>query len=148
LGWLQAHANIIKRIIGAGVLDSGGGMNPFTSAIIRGAIEAGELEQHIGGLRLRYRKQLSAMVEALRLHLPEVVYQIPKGGYFIWLRLPEHINAGELRQQAKSFKVGFRQGALFSSTNEAQSCIRLCFARYDEAQIKQGVLRLQECLNA
>jgi len=148
LGWIQAHANIIKRILASGVLDSGGGMNPFTSAIIRGAIEAGDLEKHIEKLKLRYQNQLSAMVEALRLHLPNILYQVPNGGYFIWLCLPEHINASELRKQAKTFNVDFRQGTLFSSTKGAQSSIRLCFARYNEAQIKTGILRLKECLGA
>jgi len=93
-----------------------------------------------------YKNQLSAMNEALRLHIPEISYQIPKGGYFIWLRLPQHINAKELRQRAKSFHVDFRQGALFSSTSAAQNCMRLCFAHYDESHIEQGILRLKECL--
>ena len=146
LGWIQAHAKIIKRLVTSGLLDSGGGMNPFTSAIIRGVIESGDQEKNIGRLKLKYQNQLSAMDEALRLHIPETVYQIPQGGYFIWLRLPEQINTIELRQQAKSFHVDFRQGALFSSTGAARNCIRLCFAHYDEAHIEQGVVRLKECL--
>src|SRR5262249_25197513 len=73
LGWLHAHPNQIKRLTGSGLLDSGGGMNPFTSAIIRGVIESGDLEKNIGRLRLVYQKQASAMNEALRRHIPEAV---------------------------------------------------------------------------
>ena len=146
LGWIQAHDKVIKRLVTSGLLDSGGGMNPFTSAIVRGVIEAGDLEKNIGSLRLRYQSQLSAMDEALRLHLPEIVYQVPTGGYFLWLRLPENIKAVELRPRAKSLGVDFRQGNLFSSTGTTQNYIRLCFAHYDEAHIEQGIVRLKECL--
>ena len=113
LGWIQAHPNKIKRLVTSGLLDSGGGMNPFTSGIIRGMIESGDLEKNIGRLRYLYQNQLSAMDEALRLHLPDVAYQIPKGGYFFWLRFPKTMNIIELRKQAKPFKVDFRQGTLF-----------------------------------
>jgi DNA-binding transcriptional MocR family regulator len=86
------------------------------------------------------------MNEALRLHVPGAVYQVPKGGYFLWLRLPENIKAIGLRPRARSLGVDFRQGNLFSSTGAAQNYIRLCFAHYAEADIEQGILRLKECL--
>jgi len=146
LGWIQAHSNIIKRLVTCGLLDSGGGMNPFTSAMIRGVIESGDLEKHIGELRNIYQNQLSAMDEALSLHLSQLVYQIPKGGFFLWLRLPEHIQAKELRQHAQAFKIDFRQGTIFSINGRSQNFIRFCFAHYNEALIKQGILRLRECL--
>ena len=82
----------------------------------------------------------------LRQHFPNITYTTPKGGYFFWLRLPRQMNAIELRQQAKAFKVDFRQGSLFSSIGGSQNYIRLCFAHYDEEHIEEGILRLKECL--
>lgn len=146
LGWIQAHPKIIKRLVTSGLLDSGGGMNPFTSAIVRGLIESGDLEKHIQYLIRTYRPRLQIMDSLLRQHVADITYTVPKGGYFFWLRLPEHINAAELRQRAKACHVDFRQGALFSATGAAQNYIRLCFAHYDEAHIEQGILRLKECL--
>jgi len=58
----------------------------------------------------------------------------------------EQVNAVELRQQAKSFHVDFRQGTLFAPTGKVHNYIRLCFAYYDEANIKAGVLHLKACL--
>jgi DNA-binding transcriptional MocR family regulator len=146
LGWVQAHPKIIKRFIVCGLLDSGGGMNPFTSAMIRDVIESGGLEKHIGRLRHIYQDQASAMAEALRLHLPEAVYNIPQGGYFFWLRLPNQINTRELRKQASVFKVDFRPGALFSSRNGLENYMRLCFVHYEKDEIKEGVWRLKQSL--
>ena len=69
LGWMQAHPNKIKRLVTSGLLDSGGGLNPFTSAIVRDLIEAGDLEQNIARLIAAYRSRLIAMEAALRREL-------------------------------------------------------------------------------
>src|SRR5215207_3995448 len=148
LGWIQAQPQRIKRLVTSGLLDSGGGMNPFTSAIVRSAVECGDLEKHVHSLKETYRPRLQKMDLLLRQHLTDLTYTIPKGGYFFWLRLPKQINATELRRRAKAFKVDFRQGAIFSSTGGSQNCIRLCFAHYDEEHIEEGILRLKECLEA
>ena len=146
LGWLQAQPDIIKRFAACGLLDSGGGMNPFTSAMVRGVIESGGLENNIGTLRHIYKNQVAAMDEALRLHLPDAVYKVPQGGYFFWVCLNDHVNASELRKKGSTFKVDFRPGTLFSSRNGLENYMRLCFIHYQEDEIKEGVLRLKECL--
>ncbi|HVF25202.1 MAG TPA: PLP-dependent aminotransferase family protein [Anaerolineales bacterium] len=146
LGWIQAQPQRIKRLATSGLLDSGGGMNPFTSAIIRSVIECGDLEKHVKSLIETYRPRLQKIDMCLTQHLPEITYTVPKGGYFFWLRLPGQIDATELRQQAKTFNVDFRQGGLFSCIGGAKNNIRLCFAHYDEAHIEEGILRLKACL--
>ena len=146
LGWLQAHPTIIKRLVTSGLLDSGGGMNPFTSAIIRSVVESGDLEKHVHGLVETYHARLQKMTSMLEEHLKMVTYHVPNGGYFIWLRFPEQVNTQDLRQLAKPFQVDFRHGALFSSTGGSQNYARLCFAHYDEVQIEEGILRMKKFL--
>jgi len=148
LGWMQAHANVIKRFANSGLIDSGGGLNPFTSAILRGVIESGGLGKNIGELKVFYRDQIQAMDEALRRHLPEARYAIPHGGYFFWLQFPSQVDVGELRKKASAFKVDFRQGALFSSNGGLKNFMRLCFVYYDAEKIKEGIARISECLRA
>jgi len=147
LGWMQAHADTIKRFALSGLLDSGGGLNPFTSAILRRVIESGGLADNIRTLKHRYQVQLSAMDAALRRHLPEVKYAVPLGGYFFWLRFPDSVDVGELRKQAPAFKVDFRQGALFSSRGGLKNHMRLCFVYYEADLIEEGVRRLRQCLD-
>ena len=146
LGWLQAHPKIIKRFITCGLLDSGGGLNPFTSAIICDVLESGGLENHIHKLKETYRARSIVLDATLRQHLPDLRYQTPRGGYFLWLRLPDHINAKVLRKKAAAFQVDFRPGTLFSSRNGLENYMRLCFIHYEEEQIKEGVLRLKASL--
>jgi DNA-binding transcriptional MocR family regulator len=146
LGWLQAHPEKIRRFNTCGLLDSSGGLNPFTSAIVREVIRSGGLETNIHKLTNTYRSRLDVMNTALREHLPNVQYSVPGGGYFFWLRLPEKTDARDLRKTAQSFKVDFRPGTLFSSRDGLKDQIRLCFVHYEEDKIEEGILRLMQCL--
>ncbi|MCC6499155.1 MAG: PLP-dependent aminotransferase family protein [Anaerolineales bacterium] len=148
LGWMQAHANILNRFANSGLMDSGGGLNPFTSAALRGAVASGGLEANIGKLRLRYANQIAVMDEALHRHLPQAKYILPHGGYFFWLEFPEAVDVSELRKRASNFKVDFRPGALFSSKSEMKNFMRLCFVYYEAEQIEEGVKRIAVCLNS
>jgi 2-aminoadipate transaminase len=146
LGWMQTHSSIIKRILASGMLDSGGGMNPFTSAVVRNVIESGGLEKNIEVLIQTYRMRVKAMDELFRQHLPQAEYSAPHGGYFFWVRLPG-IDVQELRKNAQPYQVGLRQGALFSSQNGLKDYMRLSISYYDVDQIEQGLVRLSECVN-
>ncbi len=148
LGWIQTHPRNIQRLIASGLLDSGGGMNPFASAVVRGVIESGDLDNHIQNLINTYHPRLLKMDSLLRDYLPDLTYATPRGGYFFWLRLPEGMDATQLREKAKLYNVGVRQGALFSCDNGLRNYIRLCFAYYDEAQIEEGILRLRKCFKS
>ncbi len=146
LGWIQTNAEKIKRLVGCGLLDSGGGMNPFTSAIVRFIIETGNLDQNITKLSSIYQSRLAVMDTGLRQYLPDCVYTTPQGGYFFWVRLPGGVMALDLQEKAKAFKVGFRPGVRFSSAGDFQDYIRLSYAFYEPEQIQEGLRRLQRCL--
>lgn len=148
LGWIHAHAEVVNRFAASGLLDSGGGLNPFTSAVVRGVVESGGLESNIGRLKQKYANQIAVMDEALRRHLPQVKYAVPHGGYFFWLQFPEGMDMTELRKRASAFKVDFRPGALFSSNDGLKNFMRLCFVYYEAEQIEEGIKRIAACLNS
>jgi DNA-binding transcriptional MocR family regulator len=147
LGWIQANGEIIHRFVKSGLLDSGGGMNPFTSAIVCRVLENGTLDQNIARLIATYRARIAVMDAALRRHLPDMEYTLPQGGYFFWIRLPNKNNASALQQRAEIFKVGFRPGVLFSCQGGMQNYIRLSYVFYEPDELEQGVLRLKQSLD-
>ncbi|HLO29848.1 MAG TPA: PLP-dependent aminotransferase family protein [Anaerolineales bacterium] len=148
LGWIQAHPETIKRLVMSGLLDSGGGLNPFTSAIVRWMIQSGDLEKNVDKLVQIYGSRRNAMDSALQEHLPELEYSAPQGGFFFWARLPEMLDATELRKRARTFRVDFRPGTLFSSRGGLKDYMRLCCVHYQAEEIEQGILRLKECLES
>jgi DNA-binding transcriptional MocR family regulator len=87
------------------------------------------------------------MVAALREHMPEwVEYDVPSGGYFVWLRLPAGTDGAALRAIAKQHGVDVRHGAQFSPTGALGNHLRLSYAYYDDAEIVEGVARLGRAL--
>ena len=146
LGWIQAHSKTIQRLVGCGLLDSGGGMNPFTSAIVRSAIESGGLEQNISKLIDVYSARVAVMDTALKNNIPQAQYACPHGGFFFWLRLPG-VDTLALQRKAEVFKVNFRPGVRFSSRGGMHEYLRLGISFYESGEIEQGVRRLKQCLD-
>jgi len=146
LGWLQSNSETIQRFVTSGLLDSGGGLNPFTSAIVRFAVESGGLAANIQRLKTEYGSRIMEMDKSLHRHLPMAEYVSPQGGYFFWLRLP-NVDTIELQKKARSFKVGFNSGVRFSSQERLKDFIRLSFVNYSPEEIEKGIMRIAESLD-
>jgi DNA-binding transcriptional MocR family regulator len=145
LGWVQAAPRHIQRLVASGLLDSGGGLNPFTSALVRVVLEEGWGDEYLERLHTTYRQRIRALHAALQTQLGSVVtYAAPTGGYFFWLRLPETVDGEALLQHAAAHKVSFRPGVRFSGQGGLRHYIRLSFAYYEDAQLAEGVRRLRE----
>ena len=141
LGWIQSNPEAVRRFMQSGLLDSGGGLNPFTSAIVRYTIESGGLTKNIEKLKAEYASRVSEMNKIIQRFLPMAEYDPPEGGYFFWLRLPG-MDTVKLREKAPSFKVGFHAGRRFSGLNALQEYMRLSYVNYDSAEIEKGLGRL------
>jgi len=146
LGWIQTDPARVRTFVECGLVNSGGGLNPFTSAIILKLIETHELKENIQKLCSIYRTRAAAMDAALRAHLPGVSYETPRGGYFFWIQLPNGLDARGLMKRAERCQVSFRPGVLFSSQGGLRDFARLCFAFYEADQLTEGVERLQRAL--
>lgn len=63
--------------------EQGCGLNPFTSALVRGALESGLQVEHLERLRAIYRERMVAMRSVLSRELPGLLrFNEPRGGFF------------------------------------------------------------------
>jgi 2-aminoadipate transaminase len=145
LGWIQAHESVMRRLAVCGLLDSGGGMNPLMSTLVRDVIESGGLTENITALRSEYASRMQALNAALGSSLPEAEYELPQGGFFFWVRLAG-VDTELLRHKAQATRVDFRPGILFSSQQGMQERMRLSFSYYAPERLEEGVKRLAGCL--
>ncbi len=147
LGWIQAAPELIRQLTASALLKSGGGMNPFTSAIVQSMIELGSQQRHLERLIAVYSQRATNLVTALRDFLPDsVVFEEPRGGFFLWMQLPEGMNAQTLRKAAKTQWVNFQPGNNFSATGELINFIRLCFVYYSSEKLREGIKRLGQVM--
>lgn len=141
LGWVQGHESHLRVMVNSGVLDSGGGLNPFTGAMVQSALELNLLAPWIDNLRAIYAARSRSLADAVRQYLPEAEFTVPGGGYFLWLRLPG-VDALRLKSIADEAQVGFRAGIHFAPASEMIDYLRLCHAFYTEEELAEGVERL------
>jgi DNA-binding transcriptional MocR family regulator len=84
------------------------------------------------------------MLAAIGRHLPNnVTFDIPKGGLFLWLRLPNNISADELLPVVCEEGVAFAPGSIFfTDDGNGKEWIRLNFSAQPVEDIEEGIKRL------
>ncbi len=143
LGWIQAGPTLLERLIHGGVLNSGGGLNPFTSSMVRSVLELGLQTEHLNHLKTVYQQRSTTLSTALRKYLPNLIsFDEAEGGFFIWLRFPDDVDTQLLLPAAQQEQVGFQPGIKFSSCQESKNYARLSFTYYAEEQLTIGAQRL------
>jgi 2-aminoadipate transaminase len=105
------------------------------------------LDQHVETLTRVYRSRRDAMHQALTAHLPAgSSWNIPDGGLFFWVRLPEEIDTQKLLTLAAERQVVFVPGAPFWVGQPVKNTMRLNFSNAAEERIREGARRLGEAI--
>jgi 2-aminoadipate transaminase len=102
-------------------------------------LRRGLLEPNLERVRPLLAARRDAMLEALRDALPDASWSRPEGGYFIWLELPTHVDAGALLGRAEAAGVTFVKGGDFGGPPNSA---RLAFSFVTPDEIHEGVRRL------
>ncbi len=101
----------MRRCADSGLLDSGGGASHFAAHVVAAFMELGGFDAHVEMLRAAYRARRDILCDALARHLPDgCQWQAPGGGFFVWVRLPEGMDAAALLPQAEAAGVSYVPG--------------------------------------
>jgi 2-aminoadipate transaminase len=102
--------------------------------------------EHVPVLRRALRKKLTTMTDALAEQFGTAAeFDDPKGGIFLWVKLPDKVDSLKLYQAALAAGVAINPGPEWS-TDKAHSIsrIRLCFASPSHDEIRAGIAVLAE----
>lgn len=95
-----------------------------------------------------YKNRRDVMLNGIRTHFPEGIrFSVPKGGMFIWVELPNHMNAGSLLEKAIEQGVAFVPGAAFHPNGGGENTLRLNFTNMDEEKISEGIEKLGKIIS-
>ncbi len=145
LGWIQTSPKVLEKLTKYGVIASGGGLNPFTSVVVKSVLELGLQTNYLTHLKRLYGERSSTLVRAVHEHLPKLKIADVQGGYFVWLRLPG-VDTSKLLTRASSHKVAFQPGRRFSGQGELKEYLRVCFAYYSPEALREGIKRFKEIM--
>ena len=119
----------------------------FTQVIADKFLQSGVAERYIEKVRLEYKKRAEAMIDALHQHLPEVVtFTAPRGGFYIWLELPETVDSTEILKKAIDKGVVFVSGKTFDPHGVANNFIRLSYCNTSVEKINKGIPLVVEAI--
>ena len=98
-------------------------------------------ESHVDELSRQLKDKLDTMVEAVEREFGTAVEPWPpKGGIFLWLKLPDQVDVRKLVQPALKAGVAFNPGPEWAVDGEAsKSRLRLCFGLTTKEEIREGV---------
>lgn len=150
VGWLLGSQDAIQRCINCGTTQMGGGANPFTSRIIAEYCQQGHWSSHIANLRSLYKIRRDVALSALSRSMPaQVEWTHPRGGFFIWLSLPQHIFAQDVKRQALQSGVSLAAGeGFFVHPAQGQHNLRLAFSYAKPDDIEAAIRILAQVIAA
>lgn len=94
-----------------------------------------------------YKERCLAMIGELEAHAPqEVRFTRPRGGMFVWLKLPEDIDSHKLLTRCLAHNVAFVPGDAFYSVTKRHNMVRINFSNLPTETIKYGVRILCEAI--
>jgi 2-aminoadipate transaminase len=101
---------------------------------------------HVPKLTRGLRAKLDTLMEALNEQFGTAAeFEAPKGGIFLWVKLPDRVDTLKLYQAALAAGVSINPGPEWSTNKaHAYSRLRLCFASPSHEQIREGIAVLAE----
>ena len=112
----------------------------LTQMVVHEVVKDGFLDQHIPTIRQLYGDQCQVMLDAMQEHFPAgVSWTKPEGGMFIWVTLPQQIDAMKLLEQSLAARVAFVPGAPFYANDPATNTLRLSFVTVPPERIREGI---------
>jgi 2-aminoadipate transaminase len=144
LGWVVAPREVIQRLVMA---KQGTDLHTstFDQMVAFEVARDGFLDEHVRRLCEVYGRRRNVMLDALARHLPPetgVRWTRPQGGLFLWVTLPQELDASLLLEAAVEQKVAFVPGVCFHPDGSGANTMRLNFSNASEEMIEEGILRL------
>ncbi len=118
----------------------------FNQRLVSRVLDGNFLDRHVPTIRALYQAQCAAMLAALQREMTglDVQWNAPEGGMFLWLRLPEGMDATALLPHAVERGVAFVPGAPFYTDRPDPRTLRLSFVTASTEQIDSGVAALAQ----
>lgn len=106
-----------------------------------------DLKENVKKIIKVYGRRKDLMLKCLEEELPkDCTFTRPVGGLFIWVTLPEHMDASKVLEKAMKAKVGFVPGIAFFANGGHRNNFRLNFSCMKDKDIVEGIKRLGKVL--
>ena len=128
-GYIAARADWIEALVDLQVATSFGGPSPISAELVASTLSDGSYRKHLDALRRRLskaRREAGARLAALGIQ----PWIMPRGGFYLWCRLPDGLDAAQVARVALRTNLVLAPGNVFSVSQSASE-----FMRFNVAQM-------------
>ncbi len=146
IGWVAAARPLLEKYV---LAKQGADLQTATLAQMQVAryLQDYDLAANIERACALYGARRGTMIGALEREMPDGVrFTRPAGGLFLWVELPEGVDARELLLACIERNVAFVPGGPFFPNRGHENTMRLNFSNMPPARIEEGVRRLAAVL--
>lgn len=146
VGWIVAEPEILEKL---NLLKQNVDLqcSSYAQRQVSYFMDMFDLDAHVSRLKDLYRRRRTLLYDAIRQYFPAgVTATWPEGGLFLWVTLPEGMDAKALASKATARKVAYVPGAPFYPNGGHGNHLRLNFSTMQEDRIVQGIQILGELL--
>jgi 2-aminoadipate transaminase len=142
VGYIVARWDVLARMLSLKT-DAGSGA---LEQMVLGEFCPAHFDEHVPRLTGGLRKKLETLMDALNEQFGTAAeFEDPKGGIFLWVKLPDAADTQKLFAPALAAGVAINPGPEWSTDKaHSKSRTRLCFANPSHEAIRQGVATLAE----
>src|ERR1700751_4186954 len=142
VGFIVANWDMLSRLL-ALKTDAGSGA---LEQMVLAEFCASHFTDHVPKLARGLRAKLETLMEALNEQFGTAAeFDDPKGGIFLWVKLPDQVDTRKLNQAALAAGVAINPGPEWSTdAGHGRSRLRICFASPSIEEIRDGIALLAE----
>ncbi len=147
LGWVHAHPDVLGALR---AVKKGTDLGPsaHSQVLTTAYFEGGEWRSYLERLKRSYRRRRDAMLGALGEFMPDgVSWTSPEGGFFVWVTLPEGMDAAAMLPEAVARGVAYVPGEDFRSggrNSSTDNTLRLSFSFAESRAMRSGISLLAD----
>ncbi|MEN1758857.1 PLP-dependent aminotransferase family protein [Anoxynatronum sibiricum] len=140
VGWMVGSESVVDRL-GDVKMQMDYGASSVSQWILKEILSSDVYDRYMNTTRSALKKRRDTMLTALETYFRELAdWETPKGGFYIWLTLRNHISVDKLFRQALQEKILLNPGSIYDF--KRSNTLRLSYAYVDEDKMMVSVGRL------
>ena len=147
LGWVSGDPEVMRAL---GAVKGDLGVSQWLARVVTRFMDEGKLDPHVAMVNELYREKRDIAVQALRDQCgPWVTFDVPEGGFFIWIELSSDVDGDQVMQKAFAEGVVCRPGERFFGETDADAhkqWFRLAFIMVPKDELERGITALGKAI--
>ncbi|MFE4199799.1 PLP-dependent aminotransferase family protein [Aneurinibacillus aneurinilyticus] len=146
IGWIIGPEPVIERLSDI-KMQTDYGSGSISQRVAAEWLESGLYHQYLASVREQLTIRKAAAMEALEMYMGNIAtWDVPEGGFFIWLKINEKLSTKELFTKAIHKGILLNPGTIYAQ--ESGLYVRLSYAYASLLEIREGIRRIAAIIQA